>query len=90
MWSHVWAVLNRPLVLISGVMYLHDRVPQPYQDWLWWNPLVHVIGEMRRAFYPQYIGEYVTMAYPLGVGLVLIALGLALLNRYYGDILIRL
>ncbi|MEN8837543.1 MAG: ABC transporter permease [Celeribacter marinus] len=90
MWRHVWAVLNRPLVLISGVMYLHDRVPQPYQDWLWWNPLVHVIGEMRRAFYPQYVGEYVTMAYPLGVGLVLIALGLALLNRYYSDMLIRL
>ncbi|MBW6416195.1 ABC transporter permease [Celeribacter sp. PS-C1] len=90
MWQHVWTVLNRPLVLISGVIYLHDRVPQPYQDYLWWNPVVHIVGQMRRAFYPQYTGDYVTMSYPIGLGLVLIAIGLALLNRFNRDILTRL
>ncbi len=90
MWQHVWSVINRPLVLISGVIYLHDRVPQPYQDYLWWNPLVHVVGQMRRAFYPQYVGEYVTLIYPFAVGLVLIALGLALLNRFSRDIVMQL
>lgn len=86
-WGHLWNVVNRPLVLMSGVIYLHDKVPQPYQDWLWWNPLVHVVGQMRRAFYPQYVGDYVTMAYPIGVGLVCLAVGLLFLNRYNRHIL---
>lgn len=86
-WEQVWTVLNRPLVLISGVIFLHERVPQPWQDYLWWNPLVHVTGQMRRGFYPQYQGEYVTMLYVYGIGLVALVIGLILLNRYNRDIL---
>lgn len=85
-WSRVWVVLNRPLVIISGVIFLHDSVPEPWRGYLWWNPLIHIVGQMRRGFYPQYQGEYVYMLYPFGLGLVLLVIGLTLLNRYNRDI----
>ena len=87
LWERFWAVLNRPLLIVSGVIFLHDNIPQPWQDYLWWNPVVHIVGQMRRAFYPQYQGDYVNMLYPIGVGMVLLVVGLILLNRYNRDIL---
>lgn len=81
-WDHTWNVLNRPLVVISGVIFLHDNIPEPWKSYLWWNPLVHIVGQMRRGFYPTYEGEYVNMYYPIGVGLVLTVIGLILLNRF--------
>jgi capsular polysaccharide transport system permease protein len=65
-------------------------VPQPWQDFLWYNPVVHVIGQMRRAFYPTYAGDYVAISYPFGVGLALLMVALIFLNRYNRDILNQL
>ncbi|MDW4498119.1 ABC transporter permease [Sulfitobacter sp. D35] len=86
-WERFWKVLNRPLFLISGIIFLFDDVPPFAQQYLWWNPLVHLIGQMRRAFYPQYRGEYVELLYPVGVGMALLVIGLIFLNRYNREIL---
>lgn len=59
LWRTVWGILTRPLVIISGVIFLHEKVPEPYRTWLEWNPLVHVTGEARKAFYISYHAEYV-------------------------------
>lgn len=80
-WQRVWAILNRPLFLISCVIFVFDAVPRPYRDILWYNPLVHIIGESRRAFYPAYTGDYVSPLYVYGLSLTLLLLGLALLHR---------
>ncbi|WP_304616839.1 ABC transporter permease [Paracoccus sp. (in: a-proteobacteria)] len=85
-WQSVWSILMRPLFLVSCIFFLFDTIPQPYRDWLWWNPLVHVVGQMRKAFYPNYNGDYVSYAYVFGLGLGLFALGLALLLRYHRDL----
>lgn len=86
-WSKVWLILNRPLFIISCVFFIFDSVPKPYQDWLWYNPLVHVIGQMRHGFYPSYRADYVDPLYVFGVSLVLFTVGLALLLRYHRDLL---
>ncbi|MBU2956635.1 ABC transporter permease [Paracoccus sp. 1_MG-2023] len=85
-WQSIWSILTRPLFLLSGLFFIFDDVPQPYQDWLWYNPLIHVIGQMRRSFFPSYIGDYVSLAYLFGVGMGLTALGMALLVRYHRDL----
>lgn len=85
-WQPMWGILMRPLFILSCVFFIFDDVPQPYQDWLWWNPLVHMVGQMRRAFYPSYGGEYVSYVYVFGLSLTLFALGLALLVRYHRDL----
>ncbi|WP_108502210.1 ABC transporter permease [Paracoccus indicus] len=85
-WQPLWSILMRPLFLLSCIFFMFDTIPQPYQGWLWWNPLVHVVGQMRRSFYPSYAGEYVSHLYVFGLSLGLMAFGLMLLIRYHRDL----
>jgi capsular polysaccharide transport system permease protein len=88
-WGTVWSVITRPLFFISGVIFLHESIPEPYQTWLEWNPLVHVTGESRRAFYYSYVGEYVDPVYAYGVAAICAVAGLLMLQSYYRDLLER-
>jgi capsular polysaccharide transport system permease protein len=87
LWERVWGILNKPLFIISGVLFLFDDVPEFASDFLWYNPLVHVIGEMRRGFFANYAGDYVNPIYVYSVSAVCFTLGLLLLNRFNRDIL---
>lgn len=86
-WSQIWAVLNRPLVIASGVIFLFDDLPPVVQDILWWNPLVHIIGEMRVGFYPTYRADYVSLALPAFFGVITLFFGVLLLGRHHRDLL---
>lgn len=86
-WQRVWSILTRPLMLVSGVIFIFDSVPRPYQDYLWWNPLIHVVGQMRDSFYPTYDGSYISHAYVFGVSGIMMLFGLIFLRRYHRDIL---
>lgn len=85
-WPQVWAILNRPLFLVSCIFFMYDDIPPPFSDYLWYNPLVHVIGQMRKSFYPSYTGDYVSPLYVMFVSLFVYAVGLALLIRYHRDL----
>lgn len=86
-WVKIWGIINRPLFIISCVLFVFDSVPKNIQDYLWYNPLVHIIGQMRHGFYPSYHAEYVSPAYVFGVSLLVLVIGLALLLRYHRDLL---
>lgn len=86
-WQQIWGILSRPLVLASGVVFLYENLPPAVQDILWYNPLLHVLGEMRVGFYPTYRPDYVMLSYPLCCGLIGVFLGLVLLGRYHRDML---
>jgi len=88
-WGTVWSVISRPLLFVSGVIFLHDNIPEPYRGWLEWNPLVHVTGEARRAFYYSYVGDYVDPVFAYGVACICAATGLLMLHSYYRDLLER-
>lgn len=88
-WQRIWAVANRPMFLISGIFFLFQTVPQPYRDYLWYNPLVHVIGMVRSGFYSSYDAPYVSVGYVMGLSLGLTVMGLVFLRRYHRDILNR-
>lgn len=88
-WQTIWSVITRPLVLVSGVIFMHDNMPEPYRSWLDWNPLVHVTGESRRAFYYSYQGDYISPTYPYFVALVLGVFGLLFLKSYSRDLMER-
>ncbi len=85
-WGQIWSILTRPLFLISCIFFIFDDVPEQVRGYLWFNPLVHVVGQMRKAFYPSYSGDYVSPAYVFGVGLALLVTGLAMLIRYHRDL----
>lgn len=86
-WERAWSILTRPLFLVSCIFFLFDGIPQPFRDYLWWNPLVHVVGGMRAGIYVTYDATYVSPLYVFSVSLITAALGLMLLRRYHSDIL---
>ena len=88
-WRQVWTILNRPMFIISTIFFTLEVVPRTYQHFLWYNPLVHIIGEMRRGFYPTYDAVFVTPEYVIGLTMVLLASGLGLLALYYRILLNR-
>lgn len=85
-WERTWAILNRPMFFISCIFFLFDSVPQPYRDYLWWNPLIHVIGMMRKGIYATYDATYVSPLYVFSLALGTLVAGLLLLRRYHKDI----
>jgi capsular polysaccharide transport system permease protein len=82
-WEQIWAIINRPLFIASGVFFLYEDLPPLVQDILWWNPLIHAVSEVRKGFYASYQGDFISLSYGFGVALGLIALGLVLLRRGY-------
>ena len=78
-WERIYAVISRPLFLISGVFFTFGALPGFVRDVLWWNPLIHLVGIMRSAFYPPYDPGYVSVFYVLSVALALLTGGLLLL-----------
>ena len=86
-WEVIWSIISRPLFLASGILFVYEDLPRTIQDYLWYNPLLHIVGEMRRGFYPMYSPEYVSPAYVILVSVGLLAFSLVLLRRYYADIL---
>lgn len=89
LYQRIFGIAMRPLFLLSGVIFLYETLPHKAQQFLWFNPLMHVTGEMRGAFYLQYAADYVSPAYVFGVSLVLGVLGLVFLRRYHRDMLER-
>ncbi|QBF34251.1 sugar ABC transporter permease (plasmid) [Thalassococcus sp. S3] len=86
-WGVIWTVINRPLFIASCIFFTFDQAPRFAQDFLWWNPLVHIVGMMRRGFYPTYDAGYVSTLYVYSIAIVTMCLGLILLHRYHKDIL---
>lgn len=81
-WENLWTIVTRPLLLLSTVIYTFEEVPWQFQDYVWYNPLVQIIGLMRRGFYPSYDAAYVSPVYVFGFALAPMALGLVLLYRW--------
>lgn len=86
-WQQVWGIVNRPLFIISGIFFTFESIPEPYRSYLWYNPLIHVVGFMRSAFYVSYDATYVSPLYIFGLSLVLSVVGLVFLRRYHRDII---
>jgi capsular polysaccharide transport system permease protein len=86
-WQPIWSVLTRPLFVISGIFFTYDALPGALRDWIWYNPLVHVVGIMRAGFYPTYRWDYVSPLFVVVVSMVLLAIGVRLLSWYHRDLL---
>ncbi|WP_128255032.1 ABC transporter permease [Falsirhodobacter deserti] len=87
LWDRIWGILTTPLMILSGVFYTFDTLPAAAQQYLWYNPLLHVVGQVRSGFYAEYDASYVSPLYVFGFGLVPLTLGLILLRRWHRVIL---
>ncbi|MFV0245557.1 MAG: ABC transporter permease [Qingshengfaniella sp.] len=86
-YQRIWAILNRPMFIVSGIFFTYDAMPPFAQDILWWNPLIHIVGLMRRGLYPTYAGDYISVNYVLFFAAIPAVLGVFFLRRYHKKIL---
>lgn len=86
-WTNVWAILTRPLLFVSAVLFVMADVPTPYRDVLAWNPIVHPNELARAAIFSTYDGVHASPGYTLCVSLITLFFGMLLLGRYHRDIL---
>lgn len=88
-WERVWAIMNRPMFFISGVMFIPEALPWRLREYLMWNPLVHLTSEMRKGLFATYDAVYVDPIYVFSIALGLTALGLLLLRRHHKDLVLK-
>jgi len=88
-YQRFWSILMRPLFLLSCVLFLFETIPQPYRDYLWYNPLTHIIGLMRRGYFGNYDALYVSELYVLICSLIPLVIGIMLLRRDHKSTLER-
>lgn len=86
-WERAWSILTRPLFLMSGIFYTYELMPGMVRDVLWWNPVLHLVGLMRRGIYGVYPADYVSESYVVSISLITLVAGLLLLWRRYRDLL---
>jgi len=88
-WQQVWNILTGPLVLISGVLILYEDMPRAAQEVLWYNPLLHLTGMMRAAFFPIYRPDYISLTY-IGLWcLIPLVVGIMLMHLFHRDLMAR-
>lgn len=76
-------IITTPLYLISGVIFPLSALPQPYRDWMLYNPIAHALEHARSGFAAHYSAvEGVDLSYTLAFALIGILLGLALHQVY--------
>ena len=88
-WGIVWGIVSRPLFIASAVLYIYEDLGSSAQAVLWWNPLVHVTGLVRKGVYSTYEASYISLQYGFGVALLALFLGLLFMRSHYRTILER-
>ncbi|WP_138468516.1 ABC transporter permease [Poseidonocella sp. HB161398] len=87
LYRQLWGIATRPLLICSGVFFTYDSLPPALQDWLWFNPILQIVGLMREGVYFQYDASYVSLSYIILFASVPALAGLFFLRRYYRVIL---
>jgi capsular polysaccharide transport system permease protein len=86
-YQRAWVIVNAPLFILSGIFFTYETIPSAYQDYIWYNPLMHITGLMREGFYSSYRPDYINVPYVVGVSFICMAFGLMLLRRHHRDLL---
>ncbi|MEQ9692871.1 ABC transporter permease [Shimia sp. SDUM112013] len=82
-WTNIWTILNRPLFILSGILFLIDEISEPFRTYLLINPVSHIVMEMRAAFYPSYDASLSSPLYVYTLAAILLFFGFLLLNKHH-------
>lgn len=86
-YERLYAIATRPLMIVSGVMFPYETLPPEIQTYLWFNPLIHVVGIMRRGIYATYDAPYVSVVYVGLCALTTLGAGCFLLKHHHRKLL---
>lgn len=85
--GRLWGFTSRPLFIASGVLFLFEDFPEPVQNVLWWNPLMHITSLARSGVYPKYDPSFVSVPFVAAVALTLSVVGLFFLKQHHDRLL---
>jgi len=83
-WKNVWAVLTRPLFIVSGIFFTFESAPKAFQEVLWYNPITHAIAVMRAGIFAVYDPQFISLPYVFGLSGGLFVAGAWLARRHAG------
>ena len=78
LYEKIFGLINRPILLISGVFFLPESMPGPMQHVLYLNPLVHMIMWFRSGIYPEYSATGLDLEFATLCTAVVVMIGFAL------------
>jgi capsular polysaccharide transport system permease protein len=78
LYEKAFAILTRPLFLLSGVLYVPADMPPALSGYLFHNQLVHVVILFREGFYGERIGSGLDRWFLAETSIILLFMGLAL------------
>lgn len=81
LWERFWVVFNRPMFILSGILFIPENVPARLRDYFMMIPLPHMTSEMRRGFYSTYDAVHVNPTYVYVISVMVMTLGMILLLR---------
>jgi capsular polysaccharide transport system permease protein len=76
-WKQVEKVLTRPLIFVSGVLYIPSAMPPNIIDYLKWNPVLHLIEWFRVGYYDSYQSFVLDRTYVVFVAASFVLIGLS-------------
>jgi ABC-2 type transport system permease protein len=84
--GHIWEIAMQLLIYASAVIYPISLVPARFLPWVLANPVAQIIEDVRRSLVSTKINwtvQFMGPAYiaPLGITLILLALGFYVFNR---------
>jgi ABC-2 type transport system permease protein len=84
--GHIWEIAMQLLIYASAVIYPISLVPARFLPWVLANPVAQIIEDVRRSLVSSKINwtvQFMGPAYiaPLGITLILLALGFWVFNR---------
>ena len=71
----------RGLFFLSGIFYDISSLPEPYADWLRWNPIATVIDQLRKVLLWEESPAWNLLLGISAISLVLIIVGLTMMRR---------
>ncbi|HPE24601.1 ABC transporter permease [Albidovulum sp.] len=86
-WRQVWSVLNRPVFIISGILFTARGLPDDLAALLWFNPIAHVVEAMRDGVFGPDPDAFVSAPYVLFIAATLFLAGAILIRGQSGKML---
>lgn len=86
-WGQIWSWTSLPVMFLSGLFYVPAQLPDSYQNFLYWNPVLHTIEWLRTATYLSY-EPLLDVNYLFSFSACALALALLLERTYRHKILV--
>lgn len=70
--TRIVPIIFRILYLASGILYSIHRIPDQYQPYILWNPVLHAVEQIRFAVDPDYPIDHVDYTYLMSSTIVVL------------------